>query len=203
MAEYVFFCDFDGTITTTDLLDIIIDYSIGIDKRKYMDKLVLDKIIDHNTYMILILKEIDLSFEKSFQLIGTNIVDTHFKKFYDNVTSKGMNIYIISYGFREFITKYIPYIAENHIFSNKLDIINNTWIPIFLDMTKSDIIKKLSSKSEKIIYIGDGISDIDVANDVDILFAKKNSYLEQHCKANKIPFVQFENFQNIIEYFNF
>ena len=49
----------------------------------------------------------------------------------------------------------------------------------------------------KICYIGDGTSDLCVAQKADILFATKK--LQKYCEENAIKYFPFQSFCNIME----
>lgn len=51
-----------------------------------------------------------------------------------------------------------------------------------------------------IVFIGDGLTDLEAAREADVLFARKGLRLEQHCTENSIPFIPFESFSEIKEH---
>jgi len=51
---------------------------------------------------------------------------------------------------------------------------------------------------KKIIYIGDGMTDVCVVEGVDVLFAK--GYLADYCKSNRISYIPFEQFRDVEAY---
>jgi 2-hydroxy-3-keto-5-methylthiopentenyl-1-phosphate phosphatase len=60
---------------------------------------------------------------------------------------------------------------------------------------KCKILFDLKKDYEKIIYIGDGVSDYCVADKADILYAK--SRLAKYCQDKKLDFIKFETFKDI------
>jgi 2-hydroxy-3-keto-5-methylthiopentenyl-1-phosphate phosphatase len=64
-------------------------------------------------------------------------------------------------------------------------------------LCKCEIIKKLK-KDKKVVYIGDGSSDMCASHLADILFAK--SKLADYCEENNIKHIKFETFKDICEY---
>ena len=55
--------------------------------------------------------------------------------------------------------------------------------------------KEYREKYNKIIFIGDGTTDINVADKVDYLFAK--DYLRDHCIKNNIDHISWEDFNDV------
>ncbi len=48
-----------------------------------------------------------------------------------------------------------------------------------------------------IIFIGDGTSDQHAASRADMVFARKSKSLAQYCSDQKIPYIPFENFEEV------
>ena len=53
----------------------------------------------------------------------------------------------------------------------------------------------LKKEYDKVIYIGDGVSDFCVANKADILYAK--SKLSDYCKNKGINYIPYETFKDV------
>lgn len=200
MKKTVICCDFDGTITAHDLLDILVDYNLGEGTSNANDEKVLKGAI-----MGSIIKEtfesISMSFDDAIKLIDDNThIDEHFKKFYELCSANNIDFYIVSSGFKTLIKHYLPFIPESNIFANDVDIVENRWIVKLCDNTglnKKKVISQMNDK--KIIYIGDGVSDICVADMVDILYVKAGKSLHQHCINNSIKHLEFETFSDILK----
>ena len=64
-------------------------------------------------------------------------------------------------------------------------------------LCKCEIIKRLQ-KERRVLYIGDGASDICASGLADILFAKDS--LAEYCDENNISHIKFETFKDICEY---
>jgi 2,3-diketo-5-methylthio-1-phosphopentane phosphatase len=203
-ANCVVFSDFDGTITMHDLLDTIVDHYLGKSYRSDIDKQVIENRLEHDRSLKIIFKQIKCSLSDALKLINKYewVIDPDFKKFYKMIVNKNINIYILSAGFKTFITHFLPYIPEETIYANDIDIINNIWTPRFISkngLNKVRFIEKLKEIGKKTVYIGDGTSDIGVVEYVDVLFAKKGSYLETYCVQNDIKYIPFINFSDIID----
>ena len=64
---------------------------------------------------------------------------------------------------------------------------------------KVEILKDYRRRYAKVIFLGDGVTDIHVADKADILFAK--DYLEEYCIKNDIAYIPWEDFYDIIDWF--
>lgn len=207
-ADYIIFSDFDGTITNNDLLDIVVDHYFGEEKRKGVDQKVLNGELEHDKSLELIFADVKCDLDNAYDLIdkksNNSVIDQHFKPFYQYCIDNRIDIYILSGGFKILITHYLPYVSPDIIFSNDVVIDkDNQWYPTFISksgLDKVSFIKKLNTDNKKVIYIGDGTSDVHVIDHVDILLTKKSSILESYCIKNNIKHISFDNFDCVIEY---
>lgn len=191
----VILCDFDGTISTVDTLDYIIKIVYGEKFQKDLEQKFLNGEKED-------LREIlsSISPKEMIDILERgvrNVIDESFRKFYEKcqILNPRVEFYIISSGFKQIITHFLPYIREDHIFSNDF-YSNDTYI------NKVEIIKNIMSAytRKKSVYIGDGISDFSVVvqSNVDELYVKKDSILHDFCKKERCAeFKIFENFDDI------
>jgi 2-hydroxy-3-keto-5-methylthiopentenyl-1-phosphate phosphatase len=54
-------------------------------------------------------------------------------------------------------------------------------------------------KGKTVVYIGDGSGDYDGAAESDYVFAVRDSRLSERCKRNRVPFVSFLDFDEVIK----
>lgn len=64
---------------------------------------------------------------------------------------------------------------------------------------KQDLVNHYHDLRHKIAYIGDGISDYDPSRKADLVFAVKGSSLARMCKATKIMYTEFDDFQEVVK----
>ncbi len=77
------FCDFDGTITDRDTIDVIADYCIGEEKRRYIDDLIYSGQVSMQDGTDEGFKEINISYATAFDLVKRNVtIDPYFMDFY-------------------------------------------------------------------------------------------------------------------------
>jgi aspartate aminotransferase-like enzyme/2-hydroxy-3-keto-5-methylthiopentenyl-1-phosphate phosphatase len=190
----IIFCDFDGTITNHDTLDYIIQSYYGDLKYKTIEQKMINEKGSHNKQLREILIDMNYTIDEIFNLLGDNIINNTFYDFYHTALLNNFDFYIISSGCKQIIKHYLPYIPDEKIYANDYNCILTQ--PNYKLLDKLSIVKKLSV-DKKCIYIGDGISDFDVINDVNYLYVKGNSHLEQKCKDDKIRHISFNNFNEI------
>ncbi len=216
--DCVVFCDFDGTISKTDVVDSLFT-NFGDEITDKLEEDFRAGIIDDKETLQKKFARIKL-YEKQFvEFIRGNIeLDEFFKEFYLFTKQIGIEYNIISGGFRNYIDILLKKegIKEDiTVFANQLIFSGERVIPEFLHdieechqpfgvcgSCKWEIIKKYKDRGKNIIYIGDSLTDRCPAEEAAYLFAKKDKLLEHYCLENNLDFFPFNNFCDIINVFN-
>jgi 2,3-diketo-5-methylthio-1-phosphopentane phosphatase len=63
---------------------------------------------------------------------------------------------------------------------------------------KKDVLREQRSNYDRVIYVGNGYSDVCPAKDADLVFAKEVLY--ETCRQDGTACVHYENFQDILAY---
>ena len=143
--------------------------------------------------------------EYNLKDISNNTIDITFKNFYIWTQNNNIEFYIISSGFKTIIKNLLPYINDELIFGNDVRINDkNKWSVEFYNkdnssISKKDCIQKLNKSNHKTIFIGDGLSDFKVINNVDYLFCKKDSLLHLKCIDENHSHIVFSDFDEVLE----
>lgn len=200
----VYLIDFDGTITQTDTLD-------HIAKRFFPDKYAdwWEK-LKNKEYTI---KDWLESFEASFNVKKDDYdkvleeieIDPTFADF-----ARSHNCAIVSGGFVYNIKKVLGENIEEleiTVYANDFEFIEENKCKIEKShfneicgecgVCKTDILKKYRDKYQKIVFIGDGITDICVAQHSDEIYAKKGLYLDKYLTRKNVEHKVFEKFSEI------
>ncbi|MHA2357748.1 MAG: MtnX-like HAD-IB family phosphatase [Candidatus Heimdallarchaeaceae archaeon] len=204
-------CDFDGTITLMDTGKLLLTKLTDKDWQ-YYDKLVINGDIGTREALIHQWGMIEeTSMGEIFKYVDQIKIDPTFKQFFNWVKKEDFRFVIISDGFETYINR----ILENHsITSSNFDIKANDMHlenrKIILDFLTAECehdcanckysqVKELKDQGYRIIYIGDGLSDIFPARNLaDIIFAKENEDLaiELEGDSRLIVFTDFSDIQN-------
>lgn len=208
MNEKIIVCDFDGTITKHDSLDLFLnkyadakwkDYEKLWFEGKIGSRECIRKQFDLITYMDD--KELD-NFLKSVEL------DDYFSEFYTNAKAQNIRIVIVSDGFDLFIKSILKNYGINdiEIFTNHLEFNNGKFTMEFPNISSSckkysgtckcKVVNDFKKQYKSLFYIGDGISDFCVSDKADCLFAKRR--LLDYCKNNSIDFVEYNTFYEVM-----
>jgi 2,3-diketo-5-methylthio-1-phosphopentane phosphatase len=204
-------CDFDGTITLMDTGKTLLSKLTKGDWQA-VDKFVIDGQIGTREALIKQWGMIEhTTWEEIFTIVDTMKIDPSFYDFYNWMLQKNIKFLILSDGFQ----KYINRILENHeikvesldILANDADLVDNKLKLSFntpecehgCANCKYSHVLKLKNEGYKIIYIGDGLSDIFPATELaDIIYARNNEDLAKKLEADSKLQV-FDSFSKIKE----
>ncbi len=199
----IYLIDFDKTVTdkdTTDELMRIYNENLLL---KYQER-IRNGFINVAEYLTGLLESLDISKEEFEKNIVLNVkVDSYFENF---ITLRD-NFRIVSAGTYENVSSVLKAnkisIEPYKIYSNRVFFANNKLKVELYDkkhphgIDKRKIVEKYKKEFTKVIFIGDGSTDIEVADTVDILYAKKDSTLEKYCINKGIAYKTYKTFEDI------
>lgn len=188
-------CDFDGTITLEDTGKVLLTSLTDKDWQFY-DKLVINGEIGTREALVNQWGMIEkTSLDEINMLVDKIKIDPTFIDFYNWVKEKNFKFIIVSDGFKSYINRIFKnhqiHIPEEDIKANDMKLIANK---ISLDFLTSECshdcanckfshVQKIKNQNFKIIYIGDGLSDIFPAQRLaDVVFAKEEEDLAKVLK---------------------
>lgn len=204
-------CDFDGTITLMDTGKALLS-NLTKEDWQAVDKYVINGQIGTREALIKQWGMIEhTTWEEIFTIVDTMKIDPSFYDFHSWVMQKNIKFCILSDGFQ----KYINRILANHkinaeslyVLANDVDLVNNKLKLSFntpecnhgCANCKYSHVLKLKNEGYKIIYVGDGLSDIFPAVELaDIIYAKNNEDLAKKLEGDSRLQV-FDSFSKIQE----
>jgi len=219
--KYIFFTDFDGTITTRDSNDFMTDnLGYGGEKRRAGNLAVLENRMTFRDSFRDMMDSVKTPYNKCIEILLENIkLDPGFREFFQWTRENNMPIVILSGGMRPIIMALLekligPDAAEMQIVSNNVEPregmdINQEggWQIHFHDEShfghdKSLAIRPYSGLPEDnrpiLFYAGDGVSDLSAAKETDLLFAKRGHDLTLYCVRESVPFIEFDDWSDIL-----
>jgi HAD superfamily phosphoserine phosphatase-like hydrolase len=191
----IIYSDFDGTITTYDAFDKIIEDVYSYATYKKLERLTIENKLPYELYL-----EMFNGIQYDITPLADE-VDSTFKEFYEWIQTNHIEFYIVSAGFKTIIKHVLPYVNPDIIYSNDFTYNDDqTWkVKLYdtLSIRKTEIIDLHQKPEYTSIYLGDGLSDFKVIGKVDYLFCKKHSILHKKCILEKHPHHVFNNFEEI------
>lgn len=208
MNEKIVICDFDGTITKRDSLDLFLN-KYADEKWKDYEKLWFEGKIGSREC---IRKQFDLitgmDNEELDNFLRSVEVDDYFSEFYTKAKAQNIRVVIVSDGFDLFIKNILKNygIDDIEIYTNHLEFKSGNFLMEFPNISNSckkhsgtckcKIVNDFKNQYKTLFYIGDGISDFCVSDKADCLFAKRR--LLDYCKKNSIDFVEYNTFYEVM-----
>lgn len=202
----IIYCDFDGTITKEDTLRKFFTLFTG-DKWLEAEQLWIEGQINSQECLISELNLIkNISQKELEEFLETIEIDEYFCEFYKFIKNRNYDFVILSDGFDLFIESVLKRynLSDILFYSNALKLNHNRLSVSFPNSNPNCLRSSGTCKCSKITrpdfyYIGDGVSDVCIAKKAQTLFAKHN--LKKYCDKNKIDYVSFKSFKDILNYF--
>ena len=204
------FSDFDGTISKRDVgYSLFHFFSDGKN-----DELLPDWKSGKMTTRDCLLAEaemVDASSDEILAFVDNIGIDEYFAEFASICERDGIPLKVVSDGLDFYISHLLSKNGHGNLkfMANRSELVDNT-IKITFDheneackrcgICKGEVIEKFrNSQSEpyKVVFIGDGYSDICAAHTADILFAKKD--LENYCLEKELDYFTYRTFDDILK----
>ena len=226
MVKPVIISDFDNTITQKDVNETICFY-YGDQKTEQIEEKFSRGEIGCYQSLSFHYSRLKISEKEFEEFVKKNIeIDTYFKHFYDKIKKERIKFAIVSGGFINYIKilfekydikmKHLVYANKLHFKDNNIEvdflheinedechqdfgICGNCKYKI-INQYKVEIADRKSKKGNQqsqLIYIGDGLTDRCVAEEVDILLAKKGGSLEKYCQSKNLNYYSYKNFRDV------
>jgi len=219
--KFIFFTDFDGTITQNDSNDFLTDnLGYGEKLRKQGNQDVLMNKLSFRESFQGMMDSVKTPYDQCIKTLLENIkLDPYFKEFHDWARQNNVPIVVLSSGMEPIIRALLVHLvgkdaADIQIVSNNVAPKNGKnineeggWKIVFHDDShfghdKSIEIRQYSklpdTQRPTLFYAGDGVSDLSAAKETDLLFAKKGHDLVTYCVREKVPFTIFEDWSSVL-----
>jgi 2-hydroxy-3-keto-5-methylthiopentenyl-1-phosphate phosphatase len=200
------FCDFDGTVATTDIGDLIFS-TFGDQKARdavhlwYNGNLTGEEMYNRSCDSV---TSVDTDILN--RLIDEQSLDPAFPEFVSYCRAREIEVIILSDGFDYYIHRVLRRYGLNQlkVFANHLDIVHNRFIPSFPYLNphctrtancKGTHVLNEAADDEIRIVIGDGYSDRCAVDYADIVFAKHD--LVTYCRQHNITYLDFADFSDV------
>ena len=203
MMQWHIVCDFDGTITRTDVIDNILQRFADPSWEVIEDQWLQGEIGSRECLS----RQLSLVKASPAELLGyfdSVEIDPDFPDFVDHVISLGASIEVVSDGIEQGIARILArnYVRLLPILANRLrQVDQNSWridFPYSSDACRAasgNCKCKSTPNAKRVLVIGDGQSDMCVASGADFVFAKDR--LADYCERNAIPYARFDNFAEL------
>ena len=182
MNDYALLTDFDGTVTTINVLDSLYEQFAGPSYRIHMERWNRGEISTMDE-IEKVFSTVKASRQEMEAFLRTVNIDPGFKPLLGYCREKNYPFAIVSDGLRW----YIDYVLNTHgiertnvyagdIFFEEEDFrFEYPWFdPAFplRSTAKPVIVKEYQRRGHRVIFVGDGLSDVEAAEVADVVYAK-------------------------------
>ena len=203
MIDWHIVCDFDGTITRTDVIDSILQRFADPSWEAIEHEWLAGDIGSREclSRQLALVKATPTELLDFFDSIE---IDPDFPDFVDYVTGLGASLEVVSDGIEQGIARILArhYVSLLPILANRLrQLGHDNWridFPYASDACRAasgNCKCKSTPKTKRVLVIGDGQSDMCVASSADFVFAKDR--LAEHCERNGIAYARFDSFAEL------
>ncbi len=201
--------DFDGTITKEDVGALLFNSFSAQKNKKIVSQWLKGKISSKECLQKECeLIEITRGEMRDFAL--RQKIDQHFPDFVDYCKKEKIDLVILSDGLDHYIKLILRkyHLEDIPFYSNTVTFKDKKLIPGFpyydkgcgnCGNCKKYHLKNLRRPGQKIVYIGDGLSDKCAIGEADLVFAKND--LKSYCEKEKIDHLEFKDFADVISAF--
>lgn len=212
------FSDFDGTIFLQDTGHVLFDnFGCGPEGRRKLD----ESIGETKTFREAseeLWGSLNVTLPKAIaKLKETLVIDPDFYTFFSYLQQHNIPFTVISAGVEPLLRAALDeFLGKER--SSQIEVISNNgtvtedgkWSiqwrhdsPLGHDKAQSVKEWRVANSKEgqpppKIVFIGDGVSDLAAASQADILFARRGLKLENYCIEHMIPYIPYDRFKDII-----
>ncbi|KAF2459084.1 HAD-like domain-containing protein [Lineolata rhizophorae] len=220
--KFIFFTDFDGTITTQDSNDYMTDnIGYGRQKRRQGNIDTLEGKITFRDSFKGMMDSVNKPYNECIDFLVQNIkLDPYFNEFFKWSLKNNVPVVVLSSGMEPIIKAILKNLIGPDY--DKMQVVGNNvkarpgksineeggWELDFHDDSGFGHDKSLTlrpyaqlpqDQRPTMFYAGDGVSDLSAAKETDLLFAKKGHDLVTYCVKEDVPFTIFEDWRSILE----
>lgn len=215
--DLAIFCDFDGTITTSDTTDVLLEELADPEWMMIEERWKRGE-LDEEACLSQQIPLIRGGWPAITKVLDTIAVDPHFKPFVEQCRAAGIPVYIASGSLDRTINYFLDRegITVDAVWASTLSISNSGALSIECPYAKPKGICRLpvcgackcalmdsaeplrETRTTSRVVIGDGRSDFCWVQQGDLVFAKPK--LAQYCSEQNINFVRFADFTDVHKY---
>jgi 2,3-diketo-5-methylthio-1-phosphopentane phosphatase len=197
--------DYDGTITDLDTFDALVNEFAGREVWERLDRELHAGAVTLREALAAQAGVLRCSFEEADAFIEKNVAfDPSFAHFVRRCERERVPVAIVSSGLGPLIERALERNALAHIplAANGAVAHSAGWHMKFRDESqyghdKAAAVRELRDRGERVVFIGDGISDYSAALEASVVFAKRGRGLERYLQERGVHFTSFESFAEI------
>jgi 2-hydroxy-3-keto-5-methylthiopentenyl-1-phosphate phosphatase len=213
-APWAIVCDFDGTMLTEDLGDLVALHFAGEQVYQEAEDAYRAGALTFSALLSRIFGPITATREEIAAFARrTAVLRPGFERFLGACRDAASPFLLVSAGLDAYIEPVLERLSAP--LRDHLEVRSNraTFSPGglriafhgtdcgFCGFCKGHVVEELQAAGNKVVVLGDGSGDRHAAEAADFVFARRGSSLVRYCGEKRIPHVVFETFDEVIEVF--
>ncbi|GAB4240622.1 MAG: hypothetical protein Kow00109_15760 [Acidobacteriota bacterium] len=192
------FCDFDGTITERDTIVFLTErFGAGPEFRRAVLERITRGEISVFEAVRLELETVRVDWNTAVETLRREVrVDPYFEPFVRWAREQGITPEIVSSGMRPIVELYVGHLGLP-IYAHEVTPSPGGWRYAKVEAADKQRILEQACGRGFVVYVGDGASDVSVADLVDLLLAKRGRYLERWCRERNRSFISYADFRDV------
>lgn len=197
--------DYDGTITDLDTFDVLVRRAAGVEVWGALERdleggrrSLRDTLQRQASHVRLRVDDADAMLRREVRF------DPSFAEFAQRTLRQGHELTIVSSGIAPLIRKALERNALSHLalVANEIEASPAGWRILFdgdseNGTDKVGLVRAAQRQGKKVVYIGDGWSDLEAALASDVRYVKTGRTLERELRARRVHFIPFTHFSEI------
>ncbi len=206
LERLIVISDFDGTLTPIDVGEAIITHFIGTQAKPWNEKLARQE-IGSQTFYTTVYQLFDASPRELAKFLDGYRLHEDFPTLVDFLQEHGIPFVITSDGFDFYIQHLLSRAnIQVPVYCNRLTFPNQRAQVAFpaanpqcahCGTCKAGIVRSFQKQGKRVIYLGDGNSDMYPAAYADLVFARHR--LAHWCKHYQIPYEPFNSCLDVVQ----
>lgn len=206
---FAIFCDFDGTLTDRDTIDLLVEHHLGTEYRRQVTRRLLSGQATIRQVLTEEFGELRITPEEIAAFLLERVrVDPHLQDLIAYARERQYPLMVLSSGMDAMIHPLLGAAGcEVPVRCNRLVRDHGTEEPRlrieFRDDSdnghdKAAVLRQARQDGYEVVYLGDGLTDVACAGVADVLFARRQ--LETYCQREGIRYYPLEGCMDVIEY---
>lgn len=206
---FAIFCDFDGTLTDKDTIDLLVEHHLGVDYRRNVSRRLLSGQATIREILIEEFEQLTVTPEEIAAFLLARVqVDPHLNELIAYAAERDFPLMVLSSGMDLLIHPLLHAVGSRlPVRCNRLVCDRSGEQPRlrieFRDDSenghdKAAVLREARREGYEIIYLGDGLTDVACAREADVLFARRQ--LEDYCRREGIPYRPLHGCIDVLEY---
>ncbi len=199
------FVDYDGTMTDRDTFDALANEFGGEEAWQQLEEQFASGAMTHRQALAAQAGLLRCSFDEADAFVQRSTrIDPTFRAFAQRCEREHVPLTILSSGLGPLIVRALERAGLSHVplVANGAHPHENGWIMEFCDDSdkghdKAAAVRRAHEAGDKVVFVGDGISDYAAALESDRVFAKRGRPLERYLRERGLSCTVFESFDEI------